>query len=171
MPNCLLAASALDSDPSLRVSFDMAYSSRKTSSPFLNLPSELIESILVSATASGCHTSAAAVAQTCRAMRMLVYQPADQHLWRELFCTVFDDPRVFLQVHINSHSRDVHDRSTTTWEDGILDGVQTIEEKIDWGMQFRTRVWARRYLHSMSSMKTPGKPLLVLTQHLTLTKY
>lgn len=58
-----------------------------------SLPSELVEDVLVSCAANRHPVSIAALAQTCRQFRTLIYDTADSHLWRSLFLTTFDDPR------------------------------------------------------------------------------
>ncbi|KAJ6604246.1 hypothetical protein DFH09DRAFT_1018232 [Mycena vulgaris] len=54
----------------------------------LRLPPELIEQILVEAVASGDANIVAAVSACCRLLHDLVHT-----IWRDLFLTVFDDPR------------------------------------------------------------------------------
>ena len=63
-------------------------------SQLLSLPAELLESILIFCNAEGHPSSVGALAQVCRQLRTLVYDAADHHLWRVLFLTTFDDPRL-----------------------------------------------------------------------------
>lgn len=60
--------------------------------PLLLLPLELKEHILILCTEEGFPTTVAAVAQTCRHFRDLIYNPHDQHLWHQLFLAIFDNP-------------------------------------------------------------------------------
>ncbi|THH27326.1 hypothetical protein EUX98_g6865 [Antrodiella citrinella] len=59
--------------------------------PIFGLPSELTESIVV--LLAEYPVAIAAFAQTCRHFRSLVYATADDHLWRNLFLALHDDPR------------------------------------------------------------------------------
>ena len=59
----------------------------------LALPSEILEIVVVSC-ASEHPQSIAALALTCRRLRTLIYDTTDSHLWRNLFLTTFDDPRL-----------------------------------------------------------------------------
>ena len=58
-----------------------------------NLPTEVLESILLWCATCGHPFSVASIAQTCRQLRALVYDAKDRHLWRNLYLAVFDDPR------------------------------------------------------------------------------
>lgn len=60
----------------------------------LDLPAELIEDVLVALAESDSPTTIAALARTCKAVKKLIYFPEDKHLWRRIFLTTFDDPRV-----------------------------------------------------------------------------
>jgi len=84
------------------------------------LPAELTEHILILTVAGGFPTAIAALAQTCRALHALVYRAPDQHLWREVFLTMFDDPR--------------------------QSGLSEKEKVFDWGKEFRRRIWTTNYL-------------------------
>lgn len=56
---------------------------------FLDLNLELQEEILIHCRLE----DVARFSQVCKAAHALVYQSLDSHLWRELFCAAFDDPR------------------------------------------------------------------------------
>ena len=58
------------------------------------LPVEIIEDILVILADIESPYSISSLAQTCRHFRQLVYDPLDKFLWRRVFLTTFDDPRV-----------------------------------------------------------------------------
>ncbi|KDQ58233.1 hypothetical protein JAAARDRAFT_57963 [Jaapia argillacea MUCL 33604] len=58
-----------------------------------SLPTEVIEHVLVSSVVDGSAKAISQLAQTCRHFRHIIYQSPDQHLWREVFRTTFDDPR------------------------------------------------------------------------------
>ena len=59
----------------------------------LSLPVEVTEDILVLLAANSSPRSISALAQTCRHLRQLIYDPLDKFLWRRVFLTTFDDPR------------------------------------------------------------------------------
>ncbi|KAI0698002.1 hypothetical protein BC835DRAFT_1542361 [Cytidiella melzeri] len=122
----------------------MASHTQHSGSAILELPSELIEYILVLSTALGCHATVAAVAQTCRAMRSLIYEAVDHHLWRELFLAVFDDPRLFPKEEIQYAEAEV-----------ILRAEEAAE--FSWDVEYRSRVWARNYLQRQCRQRTMGK--------------
>ena len=71
----------------------------------LSLPAELLENILICCSAHGHPSSTAALAQTCQQLRTLVYHAADRHLWRAVFLTTFDDPRVLEHLTEGNMSR------------------------------------------------------------------
>ena len=60
----------------------------------LALPAELLEDILVLLAQSDYPATIGHLARTCKAMNRLIYSPADKHLWRRIFLTTFDDPRM-----------------------------------------------------------------------------
>ncbi|KAI0739991.1 hypothetical protein C8Q80DRAFT_1357624 [Daedaleopsis nitida] len=87
----------------------------------LDIPAEVVETILTFCAAAGHPCSVAAVAQTCKRLRSLIYEAPDRYLWRNLFLAVFDDPRI------------VSDSSSTDF---------------DWHEQFTDRVWAGSYIRT-----------------------
>lgn len=93
-------------------------------STLLALPSELIESVLI---CSCSPRTVASVSQTCRALHTLVYASPDSHLWREIFLTIWDDPRPALE-----HRSLVDPR---------IDPVAW-----DWGTEYRRRASADKWL-------------------------
>ena len=101
------------------------------------LPTELVENILISTAAGGFPQAIASFAQTCKAHYALVYHTADNHLWREIFLTTFDDPRAsggdpgWVQC-MSSHSQEL------------------LEETFDWSGEFKRRIWAAGYIRWQS---------------------
>ncbi|TBU27619.1 hypothetical protein BD311DRAFT_665050 [Dichomitus squalens] len=83
-----------------------------------SLPAELLENVLIRCSADGHPLSVAALAQTCRQFRTLVYHAADRHLWRALFLTTFDDPRQLARM----------------------------KSEINWQREFTERIWAARVI-------------------------
>ncbi|KAK7696445.1 hypothetical protein QCA50_001102 [Cerrena zonata] len=106
----------------------------QSESRFLSLPSELIENTLVCTSSLGFPEAIAAVAQTCRDMRALIYGAPDQHLWREIYLAVFDDPRPGLQI-------DRQDLGPNP----SLPPSSSDDIDFEWGAEFRQRVWAANY--------------------------
>ncbi|KAH9938892.1 uncharacterized protein BXZ73DRAFT_44525 [Epithele typhae] len=88
-----------------------------TSLHLFTLPSELLENVFLSCVLQRSPLSIAALAQTCRTLRVLIYDTADSHLWRSLCLVYFDDPR-------------------------LHPGCSTVH----WRHMFTERVWAERYL-------------------------
>lgn len=67
------------------------------------LPPELIEEIIIISTLLGDVRAPSTLAQTCRTFRTLIYHQVNRHLWREMFLTLFDDPRPAHEVR--AHGR------------------------------------------------------------------
>lgn len=114
---------------------NMVLQHNQLDSRFLSLPSELIEHTLVCTSILGFPEAIAAAAQTCRDMRALIYGASDQHLWREIYLSVFDDPRPGIQI-------DRRDLGPTQSQPRA--GPEDID--FDWGAEFRQRVWAANYI-------------------------
>ncbi|KAF8836870.1 hypothetical protein BDN67DRAFT_957436 [Paxillus ammoniavirescens] len=95
----------------------------------LTLPFEVIELVLIS---SRSPRTVASLAQTCRMLRTLVYASPDSHLWRELFLSIWDDPRPALQHR------------------SLID-PRVAEYTRDWGVEYRRRVVADKWLKSWRS--------------------
>ena len=99
----------------------------------LALPAELVESILIASAAGGFPRAIAAFAQTCKAHHALVYHTTDNHLWREIFLTTFDDPRA--------------SGGGPGWGQCMSSHSQArLEETFDWSGEFRRRIWAAGYI-------------------------
>ncbi|TBU44823.1 hypothetical protein BD309DRAFT_891729 [Dichomitus squalens] len=128
-----------------------------TSPSMHSLPAELIESVLISAAAGGFPQAIAAFAQTCKAHHALVYNANDNHLWREIFLTTFDDPRAsgggpgWTQCTSQAHRK---------------------EEAYDWGGEFRRRLWAADCIRRQAdpAIKSAAEPLTDLEQTLQNTR-
>ncbi|KZT03047.1 uncharacterized protein LAESUDRAFT_751817 [Laetiporus sulphureus 93-53] len=84
-----------------------------------SLPLELVETILLYSAIGGFPTAIASLAQTCRSFRKLIYDPADHHMWRDIFFATFDDPR----------------------DSQFFDNAG-----FDWGADFRRIIWAERFI-------------------------
>ncbi|KII90460.1 hypothetical protein PLICRDRAFT_39008 [Plicaturopsis crispa FD-325 SS-3] len=106
------------------------------------LPDEVIEHILVFCAEAGAPCSISAFSQTCKAFHKLVYTIQDNHLWREVFLTTFDDPR----------------RVKASFKDGQLDGLGG---NFSWKLSFQRRYVAARYIHN-SDADSPDDPSLTL---------
>ncbi|TCD61863.1 hypothetical protein EIP91_007812 [Steccherinum ochraceum] len=94
-----------------------------------SLPSEVAEYLVVFLATHP--TAIAALAQTCRFYRTLIYDTPDDHLWRSIFLTVYDDPRVPTDVR--------------KWD-----------SLVHWGEEFRRRTWACAYLHQEQKLDVGG---------------
>jgi hypothetical protein len=87
-------------------------SSKSATKTIYSLAPELIENILILASLQGDHSSIAALARTCHTFHRLICRSPDHHLWRQVFLTTFDDPRV--HSRIRCLGRQTHD--TFIWE-------------------------------------------------------
>ncbi|KAG6853500.1 hypothetical protein C0991_003774 [Blastosporella zonata] len=101
----------------------------------LALPPELVEETLVIAAALGFPAAIAAFGCTCRHFNRLVYHTADNHLWRQVFLTTFDDPRQVL--------RRIGNATTTGPVDDDMDVMY------DWAEGFQSRVKAARLFREL----------------------
>lgn len=96
-------------------------------SAITDLPVELIEAVVIVSAASGDPNSIAALSQTNKFFYDLIYGCPDQHLWREIFLTTFDDPRPALN-HLST----------------ISGGHPNSE--YDWTQEYINRISAARYI-------------------------
>ncbi|KIK91860.1 hypothetical protein PAXRUDRAFT_148540 [Paxillus rubicundulus Ve08.2h10] len=104
----------------------------------LTLPFEVIEWVLIS---SRSPRSVSSLAQTCRMLRTIVYASPDSHLWRELFLSIWDDPRPALQHR------------------ALID-PRVAEHTRDWGVEYRRRVVAEKWLKSWRSNVSSVYPFM-----------
>ncbi|KZT00088.1 uncharacterized protein LAESUDRAFT_574256 [Laetiporus sulphureus 93-53] len=114
-----------------------------------SLPAEVTEQILILTAAAGFPTAIASLAQTCHVLHTIVYHSTDQHLWREVFLTTFDDPR-----------------------QGSSDEDQQ-RDNLEWGKEFRRRVWTMNYFRRTTASAASGSysSSLILSQsELTLAE-
>ncbi|PIL32502.1 hypothetical protein GSI_05205 [Ganoderma sinense ZZ0214-1] len=108
-----------------------------TSHSILALPPELVENILISTAAGGFPQAIASFAQTCKVHYALIYHTTDNHLWREIFLTTFDDPRA--------------SGGGPGWGQCMSSHSQArLEETFDWSGEFKRRVWAAGYIRWQS---------------------
>ena len=123
----------------------------------LDLPSEVVETILTWCAAIDEPCAIASLAQTCRQLRLVVYHTEDRHLWRLVFLAAFDDPR-------EAHRNHADGRSTDTPILGALNFAH-YDIDFDWHRAFTERVWARRYIKQHTRpVQVPKKPNLRSTR-------
>ncbi|KAG2073817.1 hypothetical protein BDR04DRAFT_1072334 [Suillus decipiens] len=92
-------------------------------SAIVDLPAELIEAVLIVSAASGNPNSIATLSQTSKFFYDLIYHCPDQHLWREIFLTTFDDPRPALN-HLTTISGG-HPNLEFNWAQEYIDRIST----------------------------------------------
>lgn len=117
----------------------------------MSLPLELTELILIFTAILGFPEAIAVVAQTCQVMRTLIYDAPDQHLWREIYLTTFDDPRVSEGSDVSDHTQ-YHPNPCEDSGD---------KKDFNWGAEFRWRVWTANYVRRATSsgrMPPSGHP-------------
>ena len=102
----------------------------------LTLPAEVVEHILIFAAAGGFPQAIAAFAQTCKANYSIVYDSPDQHLWREIYLTTFDDPRA--------------SGGGPGW--GECTSAQDVLEDFDWEDEYQERIWAAEYIRHQADL-------------------
>lgn len=108
-------------------------------STIADVPAELIEVVLVMAAASGNPNSIAALSQTSKFFYHLIYCCPDQHLWREIFLTTFDDPRPALN-HMS-----------------IMSGGHP-DLELNWTQEYIDRISAARYIRRPVQTMAPVSP-------------
>ncbi|KAG6827354.1 hypothetical protein H0H87_004942 [Tephrocybe sp. NHM501043] len=101
------------------------------------LPPELLEETLVITAAQGFPSAIAAFGRTCRHFHHLISCSADDHLWREVFLTTFDDPRPVLR------------KLRTAATNGP--GAGDIEVTYGWAKEFQGRVKAARLFRELDN--------------------
>ncbi|KDQ22618.1 hypothetical protein PLEOSDRAFT_1098358 [Pleurotus ostreatus PC15] len=99
------------------------------------VPQELVEQVLVHLANAGYPNAIAALSETCKYFHNLIYNSDDHHLWRHIFLTTFDDPRVIL-----AHLRYANDSGCVL---GNLDDKCT-SLSYPWENQFKRRISAAR---------------------------
>lgn len=117
-----------------------------------SFPAELVELTLIFAAASGNPDAISALAQTCHAFRVLVYQSADQHLWREIFLTTFDDPRV---IRNSSCTAPIVGAEASASSSRKAD--EEFQNSFDWGAEYRLRIWTARFISSRVELEAHTK--------------
>ncbi|TFY50383.1 hypothetical protein EVG20_g11551, partial [Dentipellis fragilis] len=117
------------------------------------LPQELLEEILIIASALGFPTTASVFAQTCRASHKLVYQPFHSHLWREMFLEVFDDPRP--SQAINSFGCAQPSRSRSASPSGKGKGPALPKDEYPWKTEYQSRIWTAIYIRRRTTQPIP----------------
>ncbi|KAF7792000.1 hypothetical protein EIP86_003027 [Pleurotus ostreatoroseus] len=128
----------------------MQRTNTSTSSPFVNLPNELIEHIITYAAALS-PVSVAAIAQTCHTMRELIYGAPDHHLWREIFLTTFDDPRMADKADHTDPYKPYRSDYDAAGDAGNEHEAPFEEKLFDWCKAFCERVWALRYFERVAA--------------------
>jgi hypothetical protein len=120
-------------------------------SAFANLPAELTEAVLIVSAASGNPNSIAALSQTSKFFYDLIYRCPDQHLWREIFLTTFDDPRPALN-HLSL----------------ISGGHSDLE--FNWTQEYIDRISAARYIRHPVQTAAPVSSQSDIPKSLSVVK-
>ncbi|KAG1878974.1 hypothetical protein F4604DRAFT_1923660 [Suillus subluteus] len=118
---------------------------------FADLPAELTEAVLVVSAASGNPNSIAALSQTSKFFYDLIYRCPDQHLWREIFLTTFDDPRPALN-HLST----------------ISGGHPGLE--FNWTQEYINRIGAARYIRRPVQTTAPASSQSDIPTSLSVVK-
>jgi hypothetical protein len=111
-----------------------------TKSSLCSLPPELIEEIIIASTLLGDTHAAAALARTSRHFRALVYRQFHNHLWREMFLVVFDDPRPALKVR--NLGKVPHPSSKGKGKDNS----RLCVDDYPWEDEYKRRIWTESFI-------------------------
>lgn len=114
----------------------MASSPYDSTSPcsIFSLPQELVEQSLIISAQDGFHSAAVSLGRSCKYFHRIVFQSGDNHLWREIFLTTFDDPR-----------------PVKTCIRGLTASGQMSEQNVfDWAGEFAQRLDAARFIHKLT---------------------
>ena len=120
------------------------------------LPLEIIEEILIFATAMGSPTAVSAFAQTCRHFYNSVYQPRHNHLWRQMFLTVFDDSRPAMEI-VKYGRAAISVSTVSSAESSRVAGKQKemrdppSSDDFPWEGHYKRRVWAGNFIARYAS--------------------
>jgi hypothetical protein len=112
---------------------------------FASLPSELVEHILILCAALNDPRSIASLAATSRRYRATVYAPENQHLWRSIYLTTFDDPCPALAA-----------RGRHRPEGGVSAAA--------WGVVYRARIGAAALHTTIHTLKDSDPPNVLCRQ-------
>ena len=125
----------------------------------LSLPSELIEEIIIISTLLGDVRAPSTLAQTCRAFRTLIYQQVHNHLWREMFLVLFDDPRPAHEVR--AHGRMPHQIRLDPNNKGkgkSKNNVASSSHDFPWEDEYKMRIWTESFILRRTQPPLSGSP-------------
>jgi hypothetical protein len=111
------------------------------------LPPELIEEIIIICTLLGDVRAPSTLAQTCRAFRTLIYHQVHNHLWREMFLILFDDPRPAHKVR--AHGRAPQRLRLSPNNKGKGKGKSKnypASHDFPWEDEYKTRIWTESFI-------------------------
>jgi hypothetical protein len=121
----------------------------KANAKIFTLPREIVEEILIFSALYGFPSVIAQFSRTCRYFHQLVYRSTDNHLWREVFLTTFDDPRLVLGRL----------KGATTFSPGntTIQGYSVVGElEFDWEREFIHRIDAVRVMRKYTDLDLEG---------------
>ncbi|KAI0789986.1 hypothetical protein C8Q75DRAFT_806636 [Abortiporus biennis] len=107
----------------------------------LNLPTEILESIILQFTHFP--QDITSFASTCKSIYSIIYKSSDNHLWRSLFLSQYDDPRSCPTILLSRLRRNPQDETML----------------YDWGLQLKRRTWALKWWTRASLSNLPNKQI------------
>ena len=109
------------------------------------LPPELIEEIIIISTLLGNVRAPSTLAQTCRAFRTFIYHQAHNHLWREMFLTLFDDPRPAHEVRAHGRAPQQLRLNSNNKGKGEFKNYLASHE-FPWEDEYKMRIWTESFI-------------------------
>lgn len=106
-------------------------------STFMRLPQELLEQTIISCAQGQFPKTIASLAQTGQFFTNLIYRTPDNHLWREIFLAMFDDPRPVLAAQYEATPEGPPFHSAL-----LPSGTVPFE----WQLEFQSRIHAATYI-------------------------
>ncbi|RDB18929.1 hypothetical protein Hypma_014374 [Hypsizygus marmoreus] len=115
-----------------------------TAGKIFALPSELLEQTLILTASSRFPSAIAALGRTCRYFHRLIYHSPDNHLWRQVFLAIFDDPRPLSRLLRCANAAGP-----------MSDSGPSTDTPFDWAGEFMRRMDAARLIRKHTQL-TPS---------------
>ena len=123
------------------------------------LPPELIEEIIIISTLLGDVRAPSTLAQTCRDFRTLIYHQVNRHLWREMFLTLFDDPRPAHEVRAHGRAPQRLRPNPNNKGKGKSKNCP-VSHNFPWEDEYKMRIWTESFIlrRTLPPLSRPSSP-------------
>ncbi|CAL1717319.1 unnamed protein product [Somion occarium] len=126
----------------------------------VDLPSEILEAIIVNL--SGSPLSIAALSKTCRRFLSLIYETPDHHLWRTVFLSRYDDPRLSDRLNLHSFDKSLwrNEYTSRAWAAEQLQATDISETDKSLGLRLERFSSALDAISRLCTSANPQSPIL-----------